>query len=583
MSPAPLRAAHTPAEHVAFVTAALADYAPHYLDRDAWQAARGAIIVAVAAARPGTVGTAKTLAAVACRALAGQHEWDRRSVPDLAAMLTPREVARLADHWQARGASRGLIRQLRRLAQAVAPPEGQSPPRRPVRALGLAARTLPAAAVLPVSSVTVVAAYQAAGATFHGLTFQGLDLRALAPDLRDLIGSTATVTTDDAGTFTTARPAAQALTAVRTSEVKEASSISSSPSAKPTHPGTTPARRRRRRAAPAAPATPSTLPPLSDDVAEAIAAYRPYRMSDPTWTRIQAATQAALTAYRPRAAGTGVTNIARPIVRFVAWVADQPSRPDPASAVDVTEMTAEGLLDRYLLSIAAKLPAATLATHRSVLRRVLRNLDARPQMPKLAYQPVAAPYTPAEAVRLVRLAYNQPTLTRRRVFLATLALGLGAGLDAGDQRVVTPADIHDVADADGVLATVVTVAGRRARTVVVADEYVPLLRDALALHGSRKADVPLLGARSTHRSVTDTMVTATGDGVKVSVSRLRSTWLVAAMCAPVPLAVLLRTAGLTSARTMVDLLGYCPDPDPATINQLLAALSLDPTAVSEAP
>jgi len=51
------------------------------------------------------------------------------------------------------------------------------------------------------------------------------------------------------------------------------------------------------------------------------------------------------------------------------------------------------------------------------------------------------------------------------------------------------------------------------------------------------------------------------------------------MCANVPLADLLRAAGLRSARTIGDLLPYCPDADPAVIAAALAAM-LDPAAVT---
>lgn len=55
-------------------------------------------------------------------------------------------------------------------------------------------------------------------------------------------------------------------------------------------------------------------------------------------------------------------------------------------------------------------------------------------------------------------------------------------------------------------------------------------------------------------------VTANGQDVELSASRLRATWPVAAMSAPVPLGALLGAAGLRSARTLVDLVPYCPRP-----------------------
>jgi hypothetical protein len=71
--------------------------------------------------------------------------------------------------------------------------------------------------------------------------------------------------------------------------------------------------------------------------------------------------------------------------------------------------------------------------------------------------------------------------------------------------------------------------------------------------------------------------------VDIEASRLRNTWLVAAMCAPVPLADLLRAAGLRTARTIGDLLPYCPDADPAVIAAALAAMGDAATTAGRNP
>jgi hypothetical protein len=55
-------------------------------------------------------------------------------------------------------------------------------------------------------------------------------------------------------------------------------------------------------------------------------------------------------------------------------------------------------------------------------------------------------------------------------------------------------------------------------------------------------------------------------------ARLRSTWLVACMSAPVPLGALLSSSGLRSARTLVDLIKYCPEPDEAQVVAALRAI-----------
>jgi len=76
------------------------------------------------------------------------------------------------------------------------------------------------------------------------------------------------------------------------------------------------------------------------------------------------------------------------------------------------------------------------ATQRAVLRRALRSLDASAPAAKLAYQPVSAPYTPAQCARFVALARHQPTLGRKRNMAFLVGLGLGAGLDGRDLKTV---------------------------------------------------------------------------------------------------------------------------------------------------
>ena len=52
------------------------------------------------------------------------------------------------------------------------------------------------------------------------------------------------------------------------------------------------------------------------------------------------------------------------------------------------------------------------------------------------------------------------------------------------------------------------------------------------------------------------------------------------MCAPIPLNVLLCTAGLRSARSLADLLPYCPAPDDADVQRILAAIPDAPAVAS---
>ncbi len=192
----------------------------------------------------------------------------------------------------------------------------------------------------------------------------------------------------------------------------------------------------------------------------------------------------------------------------------------------------------------------------------------------ISYQPVQPPYTPFECASLVRLARNQPTATLRRELSAIVALGLGAGLSSAEQRGVTRESVVE-GELGSTTALFVKVGGAIPRTVVVRATYERLLREVLDLHqkAGRKPTDPLYGLSKTRHNVTGPVTqrakTALTTGVDVDPARLRSTWLVAAMSAPVPLGALLRASGLRSARTLVDLLAYCPSPDEAAVAAIL--------------
>jgi hypothetical protein len=96
----------------------------------------------------------------------------------------------------------------------------------------------------------------------------------------------------------------------------------------------------------------------------------------------------------------------------------------------------------------------------------------------------------------------------------------------------------------------------------------------MALSEGEPADQLVLGRKESRKTITvvavrDMVTATTGEKVSIDVARLRTTWLFAAMNAPIPLGDLLRMAGLRSARTLVDLLNYCPPVDDSVVRTLL--------------
>jgi hypothetical protein len=329
------------------------------------------------------------------------------------------------------------------------------------------------------------------------------------------------------------------------------------------------------RAALAAAGPVAAVPALPGELAGMLVGWTPQGLDAGRWAMVEAAVVAAVAAYRPSSAGS-LRNVRSTVVAFASWVQQRPGRP-PGRALEACEFLADGLIDAYLAGPMLGEPDSSRATVRSVLRRVVRNLSPGPAPEAIKYQPVQGPYTAAECARFVVLARNQPTSALRRSLSAMVALGLGAGLGAEDQRAIAPCHVREVDLGVHGTALAVDVPGPRARTVVVRAEVEPLLREALGLHAKdrRGNATPLCGVKPDRRNganrVAARAVTATGTGVDVDAARLRATWLVACMSAPVPLGALLHAAGLRTPRTLADLLAYCPPPDPQAVAAVLRA------------
>ena len=270
------------------------------------------------------------------------------------------------------------------------------------------------------------------------------------------------------------------------------------------------------------------------------------------------------------------------LVGFLCWARERPGRLDPNAPLALEELLEGGsggsLVDAYDEQL--RVADSSRATRRAVLRRALRSLDPAASATRIAYQPVAGPYSAAECAALVRLARHQPSESRRRELSFVVGLGLGAGLDGRDLRNTDRSSFVDLElpGEEPVLAVRVGCT-ERPRTVVVRLDYEPLVREALASHDAarRGASAPILGRSASRRNITTPVmehaVTArAGERVAIEVNRLRATWLVAAMCARVPLGALLSAAGLRSARSLTDLLVHCPTPDPAEVAAALVHL-----------
>ena len=565
-------------------------YYPRGLPERQWNLAREVAIGAVVASGASTDESAMVLLGNLARFLVWHPVWDRTAPPDLEVLLRASYVEAFVAASPKHRVARPYLRRIARTIGAV-------PTTTAIRRV----KNRPAArhfwtTVTDLGPFAALAeAYRRRGYAVMATIFDGLicELATADWDHSQFITEAACARGEAQGTVKPAVRAAEELrvagdvepmgvrvvhstktTSVKPKVAKPLSRSAAVRVAKATH-----AEREAARASgPRGPLEVGELPEIDPVIAAAVAAFRPYRFSDASWGLVDVATRHLATAYEPPSVGWVRTQMGI-LARFCLWVATRPSRPAPTETLRPAELLEMGLVEAYLAGPVASSPDSTRATTRSVLRRALRRLapESAPQV--ISYQPVQPPYTPLECASLVRLARNQPTATLRRGLSAIVALGLGAGLSSAEQRGVTPASIVE-GELSGTTALFVTVGGATSRTVVVRAQYEGLLREALDLHrkAGRKSTDPLYGLSVTRHNVTAPVTqrakTALGTGIDLDPARLRSTWLVAAMSAPVPLGALLRASGLRSARTLVDLLAYCPSPDEAAVAAILRTVEL---------
>lgn len=220
------------------------------------------------------------------------------------------------------------------------------------------------------------------------------------------------------------------------------------------------------------------------------------------------------------------------VAGFLVWVGAQ--HPGGAVALRAHHLWDERLrhdYHRYLVNPdGAGRPAGSADTTRSEIGWVLHRARPGARRHPSAPRPVAAPYTAAEAQRLVRQARNQPTAALQRTLSFVVALGLGAGLDGQDQRYVRRSHIVERVLADGQVVLVVRVVHpERVREVVVLARYEPLLRHALELHRRARLgkDRLVLGEKPDRKNITGPVKARaqTGDGtpIDLDIGRMRST------------------------------------------------------------
>jgi integrase len=223
------------------------------------------------------------------------------------------------------------------------------------------------------------------------------------------------------------------------------------------------------------------------------------------------------------------------------------------------------VIERFVIEGCRSVSPATRRTLRANLRALARSWERYPQpLPTpLPRERAKAPYSEAEIEGYLRLAAALSTSARRMRASALVCLGAGAGVVAGELRHARGTDV--VAHAGGVI---VTVSGRRARSVPVLSCFQAPLLEAAAFAGGR----PIVGGlKPGRRNITDELcraLSADGSLPRLEPGRLRSTWLLSCAQA-IGLGAFMQAAGISCSQRLGDLVARLPA---ASEQQLVALL-----------
>lgn len=217
-------------------------------------------------------------------------------------------------------------------------------------------------------------------------------------------------------------------------------------------------------------------------------------------------------------------------------------------------------VEEFTVHSARRWSPVTRANHRSQLLRVCEALNGPDSGCRLSPLPKSdpqAPYSATEIGSMRRWAQTQATETRRRDATVLLALGLGAGLAAGEMGLALTDDVHH--DEHGVL---IHVGGKRPRSVPVRAEWEATLIEAVDTLGPARLLFRTNRAGPNRNLVTDFTHKCSPHTPGVSSQRLRGTWITGHLAARTPVVPLIEAAGVSSLEAITRYLRFLPDVDP---------------------
>ena len=295
-----------------------------------------------------------------------------------------------------------------------------------------------------------------------------------------------------------------------------------------------------------------SFPPIPDCVTNFVDNYVPNGLEPEQWERVASVVRDEV----KRAGFQSVAAVVRHCTTFGLYMAWRDSQGLSLNVADVMRLEA---IDQFYLRGLDKYGDRTKNDYRSRLRTLASRVapDVGAQVPSLGYNAVRQGYALVEEAMIRRVSLGQPRPETRRRLCAVVGLSGGGGLDAQDLRwlLVDHIDFRE----DGIH---VDVHGPKARQIVIRRIYEPLVLAGIEGLSAGDAVVKLDRDKSNPAARVIADAQLFDDVPKIDMRRLRTTWITWLVTQRIPLDVILSASGLTSARTLVDMIATLPSTDP---------------------
>jgi hypothetical protein len=284
-----------------------------------------------------------------------------------------------------------------------------------------------------------------------------------------------------------------------------------------------------------------------EEVERRIAAYQPQTVDESTWAAVRPFVLDCVRRLPAKGWPVAIRTL-RVLTQLTAWAVGQ------GMALDAELVFDPDTIERFV--VEGLVQNSSRATYRADLRRVAplltREAPWEPRSTLLARRQVAPPYSSTE-IRLLSVdGLRQRTPERRRAARGLIALGAGAGLDGRWVAQVGQSEV--VVDGDSVL---LRVSAPSARTVPVLAHWEHEVAELAVTAGHEF----LVGGISTSRNRASSLISrleVPPGHPRLSLPRLRATWMCWHLTPGTRLPELAAAAGLQGVETLSDLLQFVP-------------------------